>query len=775
MKKRYVYSLSKRRLGAKVGSKAANIHFLLRHGIKVPGSWVILWTAYEDDLRDRETTLMALREELNAILEPQKRYAVRSSASVEDSSEFSCAGLFKSYLQVQGIEATLDRVTDVWASLESPEFTAYRQHHMASERTPRMAVILQEMVQPQFSGVVFTKNPVTGFSEVIIEAGLGTGEDQVQSRGDPERWISKWGNWVETPEDAGLSDTLARTIVVQAKEIARKYRRPVDLEWAWDGETLYFLQVRPITRLDIPVYSNRIARDMLPGIIKPLVWSVNTRLINPVWATILGRLTGERSWAPDTFTGHYYYRAYFNMGVFGRVFERLGMPAEALELLFGLEEDGPEKPEMRPGPGALVRLPGLLFFTMGLVGIHSRLYRLTRRKRPAYERLALQMEEEQSPAERLQWASQVFDETKEVAYYNIIIPLMAMMYHRLLSRLLKKHGYDVRSLELKGAREAAARYNPQYALNALHDRFFGEVDTEKGGTFLAPEREEELEQEIHRFLEAFGHLSDSGNDCSSIPWRERPDLVRRMIERQQGVGGDREMVDFEELKIPWSHRLLIGFVYRRASRFAVDREEISSLYTYGYGQFRTCFVKLGEELVKQNLIDDREDIYYLYWRELTALIGDGPALPQQDLVAARRKDIAFYRDATLPELILGEAQPPLIADERGDLHGIPTSLGTYSGPARVIQGIEDFEKILEGDVLVIPFADVGWTPLFARAGAVVSESGGMLSHASIVAREYRIPAVVSVAGACRLQDGLRITVNGYSGDIAFSTEGRRDQ
>ena len=99
------------------------------------------------------------------------------------------------------------------------------------------------------------------------------------------------------------------------------------------------------------------------------------------------------------------------------------------------------------------------------------------------------------------------------------------------------------------------------------------------------------------------------------------------------------------------------------------------------------------------------------------------------------------------------------------LDGTPTSRGRYSGPVRVVQGIQDFPKVQQGDVLVIPYADVGWTPLFARAGAVIAESGGMLSHSSIVAREYHIPAVVSVAHACQLADDTIVSVDGYQGVI----------
>ncbi|SCZ78094.1 PEP/pyruvate-binding domain-containing protein [Acidaminobacter hydrogenoformans] len=769
MARHYIYSLSSRRLHPYAGSKAVNIHFLVRQGRAVPNSWVIIWTACEDHKKDSHVTLMTLRKELLKRIDPNKFYAVRSSASVEDSGDFSCAGLFKSFLQVQGIENILNSVVNVWASLESPEFKAYWNCIMSEGKVPRMAVIIQEMVQAQFSGVVFTKNPVTSLSDTIIEAGAGLGESQIQERRDPDRWVSKWGKWTQKPEESEMSESLARDIVEQATSIARKYKRPADLEWAWDGEKLYFLQVRPITRLDIPVYSNRIAREMLPGIIKPLVWSVNTRLINPTWVNILTRLTGNPSWDPDSLTGYFYNRAYFNMGIFARVFERLGLPGEALELLFGLEKDGPEKPHMHPGFGIIPRLPRLFVFALSFIGIHHRLQRLVKNKKVAYDNLIASMKADLKPEDWLQKASLIFDETQEVAYYNIIIPLLAMMHYQLLAALLKQYGYDVRMLELEGSREAASKYNPQYTLQALHACYFENVVSDPDGAYpLSDEQEARLKQDIDKFLEVFGHFSDSGNDCSSVPWRETPELIRRMIARpQQAVKNGHPSLRFKDLKIPWMQRIMTGIIYRRTSRFAVSREEISSLYTFGYGQFRTCFINIAEQLVAGGVIDDREDIYYLHWDELIKLFENQQSAPQQDLVSSRQRAMALYRSAVLPEMILGSEQPPVMVYVQDSLRGIPTSLGAYSGPARVIQGINEFEKVQDGDVLIIPFSDVGWTPLFAKAGAVISESGGMLSHSSIVAREYRIPAVVSVAGACRIEDGVQVAVNGYTGDVVL--------
>jgi pyruvate,water dikinase len=123
---------------------------------------------------------------------------------------------------------------------------------------------------------------------------------------------------------------------------------------------------------------------------------------------------------------------------------------------------------------------------------------------------------------------------------------------------------------------------------------------------------------------------------------------------------------------------------------------------------------------------------------------------------------------SLPEVIYGDQPPPIesLKAELGDtFKGIPTSRGYYEGSVRVIQSLEQTEKLLEGDILVIPFSDVAWTPLFSRAGAVIAESGGILSHSSIVARELGIPCVVSVPDACLIPDGTKVIIDGFQGEI----------
>ena len=191
-------------------------------------------------------------------------------------------------------------------------------------------------------------------------------------------------------------------------------------------------------------------------------------------------------------------------------------------------------------------------------------------------------------------------------------------------------------------------------------------------------------------------------------------------------------------------------------------------YTRGYGLFRPRFLEIARRLVERGDIGDEDDIWYLEHAEIEALL-DGEAVPAAELVARRRAEIEAVTDAVMPEIIFGDHfVPARVPDGTGDeLRGIPTSRGTYRGPLRVVKGRDDFDTVEAGDVLVIPFSDVGWTPLFARAGAVVAESGGILSHSSIVAREYGIPCVVSVPHATTIESGLVATVDGYTGLVTL--------
>jgi pyruvate,water dikinase len=265
-------------------------------------------------------------------------------------------------------------------------------------------------------------------------------------------------------------------------------------------------------------------------------------------------------------------------------------------------------------------------------------------------------------------------------------------------------------------------------------------------------------------------------DFSAVPWRETPDLVLRLAVTHVPPPTDGgEKFTFKQLPLRFPRRVWARFLYARACRFLRYREQVGAFYTIGYGLFRKYYMALADECVRRGVISERDDIFYLTHEELSAAVREGAESKRyRDTVARRKTEMEEYRDIVVPSTIYGDQPPPVTRDAIDRLKGIPTSRGYYRGPARVIRGMQEYYKLSEGDVLVIPFSDVGLTPLFARAGAVVAESGGILSHSSIIAREYGIPAVVSVPGACQLPDGTVVGVDGYAGDVVI-LEARKEE
>jgi pyruvate,water dikinase len=267
-------------------------------------------------------------------------------------------------------------------------------------------------------------------------------------------------------------------------------------------------------------------------------------------------------------------------------------------------------------------------------------------------------------------------------------------------------------------------------------------------------------------------LSDSVTDFSNVTWREEPELVLQLIAGYPApVAHTAPPVRFDDLPLRGFRRLHLRFWYQRAQRFRLLREAFSAVYARGLSLIRATFLGLGDRIVARGYLHERNDIFYLYEEEIHQCVagqlsGEGIAA----LVEQRKREMVLSRDAELPPVIYGDEQPPLVPAQRQTLRGTPTSPGYYTGLVKVVHGISEFGKLAPGDVLVVPYSDVAWTPLFASAGAVVAESGGMLSHSAIIAREYGIPAVVSVEGALSLPDHARVTVSGFSGEVILHQE-----
>jgi pyruvate,water dikinase len=211
---------------------------------------------------------------------------------------------------------------------------------------------------------------------------------------------------------------------------------------------------------------------------------------------------------------------------------------------------------------------------------------------------------------------------------------------------------------------------------------------------------------------------------------------------------------------------LLRTAYFRAGRFRIYREQISSLYIFGYGLFRNLFLKIGDQFVNEGVLPEKTDIFYLTKPEVDALLFNKDKMLKNrcaSMIQERKAGMEASRELILPGVIYGEVAPILDRKDLRNFRGTGTSSGNYTGRARIVVETADFDKVQDGDVLIIPFSDVSWTPVLCRAGAIVAESGGMLSHCSIIAREMGIPSLVSVENACRLKDNSMVTVDGSNG------------
>ncbi len=744
------------------GNKAANLRWLMDQGAAVPRTWVI------------SPGVHITASQLDA-LAPRQRYAVRSSAAVEDGLDFSFAGQFTTKLDVDGREDVATAIQAVQTSAHRPEVATYLEHAGYEPATIEMGVVVQEMVPAVTSGVAFSRNPITGLDEVVIEAVPGRGDQLVGQGVTPERWVHRWGSFTEQPPSPSLPSSIAGEVVHQTRQIAGAYGQSVDVEWVWDGRQVWFVQLRPITGIDdITIFSNRIAREVMPGIIKPLVWSINVPVVNRAWIDLITEAIGPNDLQPEDLARSFGYRAYFNMGAFGDIFAAFGMPRESLELLLGLPE-GDDQPSFKPTTATMKKTPRL-------AALAVRKMRLARRADAELARLRSDYESFSDKQFGSATTEQLFDDIDELkrittraASLNIVIPLLANMSNGLLRRTLLKAGLDPEQIEIISMNEMA-EVNPQAAIAELGVAAASLAEHERDlvqarGYAAAPAF---LRAQVDEFLERFGHFSMSGNDMSVPTWRETPDAIARMIVDTIHHENPSQQMPWDEAEraVPPIWRLPARRLHRRTRRLIGLREHVSSLYTHGYGLFRPYFLELGCRLVAADRLDDADDVMYLTDPELRVAFAN-PEIDQRGRVQSRKAEIETAELLDMPETIIGDDFIPVRRqlDSTGTLTGVPTARGRYRGTVRLVNAIDDFDRVAAGDVVAIPFSDVGWTPLFARAGAVVAEAGGMLSHSSIVAREYGIPCVVSVRGALQIPDGATVVVDGYEGTVRIDSDG----
>ncbi len=320
--------------------------------------------------------------------------------------------------------------------------------------------------------------------------------------------------------------------------------------------------------------------------------------------------------------------------------------------------------------------------------------------------------------------------------------------------------------------------------------------TDEGRAFL---------EELDKYLYDFGWRSDAVYDLADVPWREQPSIPLGAIGRYINMGDeDDPMIQFEravKLREELTDRIRTKLAddpeqlakfdeLYDAARFAYPLTEDHAFYIdqMGVTLFRRFVLAVGDALVRKGSIDQRDDVFLLHRDEVRDALANGG--DKREAADRRRREWAAAATVTPPDAVgtpppppapgefvdpfidaivtrLLGIKPPAEGEQDDDLiDGVAGSPGVYTGVARVVRSLDEAGDLEDGEVMVCEMTLPPWVPLFAVAGAVVSDVGGVMSHCAIVAREFGLPAVVgSVNGTTRIQTGQTITVDGTNGNV----------
>jgi rifampicin phosphotransferase len=729
---------------ALLGTKAASLARLTGAGFPVPPG-VVVTAAAAANWDQAQAQLRTVAAELDG---PDQRFAVRSSATAEDLADASYAGQYETVLDV-GLDELPDAVRQVLDSAASARVAAYRQAHLqaapanSSGAEAGMAVLVQVMVPADAAGVAFTANPLTGDrDEVVISAVPGLGERLVAGQATGDQWIVRHGHARRTRgTERAISADQAGQIATLAGHVRAYLDSPQDLEWAIttdpsgpDGVEggLWLLQARPMTALPDPV-------DWTPP--APGYWMRNLRLgewlpepMTPLFAGwLLDRLDhGEQQATRDHVGAALEFPHAAINGWYYLATPPLSPRAIATTLLQGrgrllrFLRDAVLGPGRDPVAADRRLLAGLA------TQWHTELL-------PCYQRLVQEGDQQlptASPEQLVGIVDRVGAAAGEQLWSLAVVGGAAWKMEGALARFYRQHLAATVNASVQELLVGLPGSQPDLAAHAVQSLDWAHPTAGELG-WPPPEPSEDRHRELAARREALTAK------CLAV-LGDRPQLQARF-------------------------RALLQV----AQRYAVIREQQARQLTLGWPLLRRCALRLGETLRADGVIDQVEDVFYLTRADLDT------RTPLQDVVGRRRATWKRQRRLLAP-LTIGRP-PRLLAKEllgaveavrttgpapKDAIVGQPASPGRATGPVRIIHGPGDFDRFQPGEILVARATAPAWTPLFARAAAVVTDGGTLAAHASLVAREYGIPAVVATGDATtRLDEGQTVTVDGGAGTV----------
>jgi len=750
----------------KVGAKAATLSQLKNWGYPVLPGYVL--PAGDDPTALINIVFPGIANPADSETHDQKVVA-RSSAIGEDGLNSSAAGQYVSITNITSPIALERAITACLNAYNAPSALRYRRERGLDNSEGAMNVLVQPHISGQYSGVAFSRDPITHIGDtVIIEALPGEASQVVSGKLTPECYQvsvtdAATESW-QLPEDFTLPVTgrgqtpteLIQQIAYLTRHIENRFHGiPQDIEWTFDGEQLWILQSRPITTLQ-PIWTRKIAAEVIPGVIRPLTWSINRPLTCGVWGDLFTTVLKNRAADLDfsqTATLHNHY-AYFNATLLGDIFTRMGLPPESLEFLTRGAKFS------KPPLGVTLRnAPGLLRLIQQEISLPKRFERAQRTVfAPAMDEWkaapATGLTDE-AIARRIQ---DILTLLEQATYYNILAPLSLAIRQALLK-------IDLATLD--------SRRNPE--VRALEDL--------KGVAKTLPHcTAQEKETLLNQFLDKYGYLSEVATDIAVPTWKESPQPVLDLITQYQKQPALAECLADSPRPTGWKQKQIQARLDLKG--------QVAEIYNRLLATLRGCFIEIENRWITKGALSTQGDLFFLTWEEIQAVLTAAPQAAESALITANQKAPVGQRElsdrktrwekshgAKAPYLVYGtlpitnlsagvsttNALAPLSS---GTLQGIGASAGEIEGTIRIMTQLSDTAGIDADTVLVVPYTDAGWSPILAQIGGLIAEVGGQLSHGAIIAREYGIPAIMDVTDATeRFTNGQRVRIDGQRGTI----------
>lgn len=764
------------------GGKGRALAQLTQAGFPVPDGCVLLTRAFAGDEITPEAWSLALAQIRRLRRGKDASFAVRSSALSEDSAKASFAGEFDSILNVSSDDEIRSAIHTVRQSRHNDRVLSYTQSQGLENAEQEVAVVIQKMVQPDFAGVLFTADPLTGnLMRMTGNFVSGLGDKLVSGE------VSASAFTIDRSTDTYQGPTelqpMAKVLQREAHEIEARMGCPQDIEWAITGKKLHILQSRPITTLSSYNPMKAVWNDSLKG---HLLWSANNlmeaypEVLTPFTASL--NQSVEKIGGPSLtikgypINGIICGRMYTNLGVQVSAFARMfkGDTRQAYRQIAGWWGEIPEGVEIPLIPLTKQEWERGVLLDLWKTERKFRRYRrnttnFLANNQKACATMLAQIQQAITPAElAILWQDTISLYHRDCLIY--VVAASSDIQVRLEKELRELAGPEDANAMLSNLSGTSSRLESLGPAAGLGLVASGQMSREDYLTRYGHRGENEAECAWPRPME-----DPSWLDRRLAEWRVSPADVEGMLARQ------RKAFEAAWGRFYQKHPAKIRQIQKRldhVSQAAQRREQVRSEATRAVSVARAFALRAGE------MLNVGEDIFFLTIDEvLAALGGDRSAIAH---ISVRKETHRKYAELPpYPAFILGRFEPfawaadpqrrsdffdataqntTIIEQDEHMIRGAAGALGVVEGTVRRLERLDDSAQFLVGEVLVTNMTNIGWTPLFPRAAAIVTDLGAPLSHAAIVARELGIPAVVGCGNATsRLKTGDRVRVDGGKG------------